>query len=147
MSLKMRERSLSSKLRLYGKVYSEYMKNAKESVRVTSSAKTKKSLTDYQKFVKAEAVKEKYAGLRPEERLVKIARAWKKQLKKSEGTANVQSPDRRRTRKDPDQSLRGHSKACDSPDRKKRKEVRKGPESSSPEKTKEACRKERVRKV
>jgi hypothetical protein len=126
----MKERSLSSKLRLYGKVYSEYVKSNKKTTEIVEVPRVKKSLTEYQKFVRDEAKKEKYGSLKPEERMVKIAKAWKKQLKKSESSTNVKSTeDRRRTRQDPEQVVRGHSKTSDVSSCKKRKETRKKPES------------------
>ena len=127
----MKERSISSKLRLYGKVYSEYVKsNKKETLENVEVPRTKKPLTEYQKFVRDEAKKEKYGSLKPDERMVKIAKAWKKQLKKSESSTNVKSSeDGRRTRQDPKQGVRGYSKTSDISPCKKRKETRKKPES------------------
>jgi hypothetical protein len=104
----------------------------------------KKPLTDYQKFVRDEAKKEKYKLLKPDERMIKIAKAWKKQLKKSENSTNVQpTENRRRTRQDPEQSVRGHSTKSDKTHLEKRKETRKKPEDP-PEKTTKTTRKKRV---
>jgi hypothetical protein len=44
---------------------------------------TKTDLNEYQKFVKKESKKEKYKDLDSKKRMEKIARAWKKFLKKS----------------------------------------------------------------
>ena len=53
--------------------------------KVKDSGRGRKKLTEYQKFVKEESKKEKYNSLKPEERLAKIAKSWKKkQLKKTE---------------------------------------------------------------
>jgi hypothetical protein len=62
----------------------EEKKRTKEE-KVKDSGRGRKKLTEYQKFVKEESKKEKYNSLKPEERLAKIAKSWKKkQLKKTE---------------------------------------------------------------
>lgn len=99
-----RKKTKSVRLKKYESVYNEYIKNksrspdkpekavkpARESkppklqeptVRTSDSTKKKKKLTEYQKFVKEESKKEKYRQLKPEERMAKIARAWKKRQK------------------------------------------------------------------
>lgn len=44
--------------------------------------KIKKPLSDYQKFIARESKKEKYAKLKPTDRMKKISEAWKKQKSK-----------------------------------------------------------------
>lgn len=89
----------SVRLKKYESVYKEYLKNKskspepkkhervkstkKESTeklpkKITDSGKGRKKLTEYQKFVRDESQKEKYKSLRPDERMAKIAKAWKK---------------------------------------------------------------------
>jgi hypothetical protein len=53
-------------------------KSKEEKKEVKDSTRGRKKLTDYQKFVKKESQKEKYKGLKPEDRIAKIAKAWKK---------------------------------------------------------------------
>lgn len=55
--------------------------NNKEKEPPTRDSRGRKKLSEYQKFVKEESKKEKYKSLKPEERLKKIAKLWKKQQK------------------------------------------------------------------
>lgn len=90
----------SIRLKKYEVVYKEYLKNKSKSPKprkhervkpksekkipeksekkIADSSRGRKKLTDYQKFVKEQSQKEKYKGLKPEERMAKIARSWKK---------------------------------------------------------------------
>lgn len=90
----------SVRLKKYEAVYKEYIKHKSRSPeqkkpekkhknkishskkeKIVDSSKGRKKLTEYQKFVKNESQKEKYKGLKPDERMAKIARAWKKHNK------------------------------------------------------------------
>lgn len=94
-----RRRTRSVRLKKYESVYKEYIKNKSKSPepkkyervkipknkrqdlsgkKITDSGKGRKKLTDYQKFVREESQKEKYKKLKPDERMAKIAKAWKK---------------------------------------------------------------------
>jgi hypothetical protein len=87
----------SSKLRKYASVYKSYVRKSeqshtnksprrtrckcssskkKESTQVSKSKR--KTLNPYQKFVKDESKKEKYKEMSGKERLIVIAREWKK---------------------------------------------------------------------
>lgn len=98
-----RKNTKSVRLKKYESVYNEYIKNKshspeqprktirktqtvsksvlKQEEKPADSGKKKKKLTEYQKFVKEESKKEKYHGLKPDERMAKIAKAWKKRQK------------------------------------------------------------------
>ena len=90
-----KRRTRSVRIRRYEAVYNEYIKNKKEfelkekskdkvkkekgtNEELDLSKKKKHSLSTYQKFVKKESQKEKYKGMKADERMSKIARAWKK---------------------------------------------------------------------
>lgn len=93
-----RKKTRSVRLKKYESVYKEYLKNKSRSPepeskthtrkklekikepdkKVADSEKGRKKLTDYQKFVKDENKKEKYKDIKPGERMIKIAKAWKK---------------------------------------------------------------------
>jgi sugar diacid utilization regulator len=89
-----KKRNRSVRLKKYEAVYNEYLKNKSKSPvqkqqvhivehkksekKISDSTKGRKKLTEYQKFVKEQSKREKYKGLKPEERLAKIARSWKK---------------------------------------------------------------------
>jgi len=95
----------SVRLKKYEAVYKEYIRNkskspeSKKPVRakaekpkitaappkiVDSGGRGRKKPTKYNIFVREEGEKDKYKGLKPQERLVKIARAWKKHNLKTE---------------------------------------------------------------
>jgi hypothetical protein len=95
-----RKKTKSVRLKKYQSVYNEYIKNKsrspekpqilRETRKVTkpikvdekpADSKKRKKLTEYQKFVKEESKKEKYQGLKADERMAKIAKAWKKRQK------------------------------------------------------------------
>jgi hypothetical protein len=101
-----RRKTKSVRLKKYESVYNEYIKNKsrspenktvreprivkpiiadtksrKKEEKAVDSGKKKKKLTEYQKFVKEESKKDKYKGLKPDERMAKIAKAWKKRQK------------------------------------------------------------------
>jgi hypothetical protein len=92
-----RKKTKSARLKKYEIVYKEYIKNKSRSPEKThkpireshieikklpdSKKKVKKKLTEYQKFVKKESKKEKYKGLKADERMAKIAKSWKKRQK------------------------------------------------------------------
>ena len=61
----------------------------------------------YQKFVREESRKDKYKGLKPDERLAKIAKAWKKHnLKTAKQTRNGNTNPRRGIGQNSEQSIR-----------------------------------------
>jgi hypothetical protein len=104
-----RKKTKSVRLKKYEIVYKEYLKNKSKSPepkkqvrektekkvekktekKIKDSGKGRKKLTEYQKFVREESRKDKYKGLKPDERLAKIAKAWKKHnLKTAKQTRN-----------------------------------------------------------
>jgi len=108
-----RIRTRSVRLKKYESVYKQYLKNKSKSPeqkkhsrvkkkelepksidkKICDTEKGRKKLTDYQKFVKLESQKEKYKGLKPDERMSKIAKQWKKHNLKtlSQSTKNDNS--------------------------------------------------------
>jgi len=96
-----RKKTKSIRLKKYEAVYKEYIKNKSRSPEQTRETrkpvresikpekkvpdsepeKKKKKLTEYQKFVKEKSKEDKYKGLKPDERMAKIAKAWKKRQK------------------------------------------------------------------
>lgn len=98
----------SVRLQKIASVYKEYIKTKarsrskkKDSIKtdpkeIKDSGRGRKKLTDYQKFVKKESQKDKYQTMKPDERMSKIARAWKKySLKTQKEDKNVRRRSKR----------------------------------------------------
>lgn len=88
-----RELSRSARLRKYGEVYKAYMRRNdtskprtprrtrhnnrdKERIKSDETKLRKKSLNEYQKFVKRESKRDKYRDMRGSERMATIAVEW-----------------------------------------------------------------------